>query len=171
MNPKGFAINLFAVPVIFSFENIDREYRHRPADEHHVGVEGPYLGWQELVLKTHLVHHVSDNTRKQLLLHDPEKLFIALPKYFPHPVFVLFQKSRLLFLDAPLLTKPLENPRASLKKRLTLPRVFSRHLLVKLDAETGLFRETNKSVLNNRLFQPIDQIVPEGYMGSVEFQN
>jgi hypothetical protein len=76
-----------------------------------------------------------------------------------------------LFLDAQLLAEPFENPRASLKKRLTLPRVLSRHLLVKLYAETGLFREANKSALNNRLFQPIDQIVPEGYMGSVEFQN
>jgi hypothetical protein len=129
-----------------------------------------------LVLQTHLVHHVSDNTSKQLLLHDPEKLSssslcqsISPPCFCP--CFSPFPKVPLLFLDAQRLTEPFENPRASLKKRLALPRVFSRHLVVKLDAKTGLFGETNKSVLNNWLLQPIDQIVPEGYMGSVEFQN
>jgi hypothetical protein len=46
------------------FEYIDRKHRHDPAYNNHVVSQRRYLPWQELVLKAHLVHHISNHPGK-----------------------------------------------------------------------------------------------------------
>src|SRR5207237_9853109 len=59
----------------------------------------------------------------------------------------------------------------SFKKRFAFARILAGNLFVQLDTKARFLRKRDESILDNGLGHSFDQVIPEGAIGSMEFEH